>query len=524
MAKGTDIKVGGKTLKLSNLDKVLYPATGTTKGDVLRYYAAVAPALIPHVARRPLTLKRYPHGVDGEFFYEKQCPTFRPEWINTYAVPRERKAGEVNYCVLTDAASLVWVANLASIEIHVLLSVKPRVLRPTAIAFDLDPGPGLGVLDCAEAAASLRAALAVWNLRAFPKTSGKKGLHVYVPLNSAVTFDDTKPFAHAVARGLEQAYPDRFVSNMRKELRKGKIFVDWSQNDAHKTTVAPYSLRATERPCVSTPVTWEELDEAVRTGRAESLFFSPDDALRRVSERGDLFAPVETLRQKLPRDTPDVVVRKIGESARAGARRPKKRLSVYRQKRDFTRTPEPSDATPAGASGEPRFVIQKHDATRLHYDFRLEVNGALASWAVPKGPSTDPKDRRLAVRTEDHPMAYAGFEGVIPEGEYGAGPVIVWDEGTYVNVSSKNGSLLPMEKGLEKGHVDIWLKGRKLNGAWTLTRINDDQKSWILVKRRDAGALRPPNPVLERPESVLTGRTIEDVERDPRARTWHSNR
>jgi bifunctional non-homologous end joining protein LigD len=523
MKKTSEVRVGNRTLSLSNLDKVLYPS-GFTKGQVIDYYIRMADLILRHAGNRPLTLKRYPNGVNAGFFYEKECPSHRPGWMKTKSVRRTHHEGEVRYCVLSDTASLAWVANLASIELHVLLSRIDHIDRPTTMVFDFDPGPGRLLLDCAWAATEMKTMLASVGLECFPKSSGKKGIHLYVPLDGKSTFEETKPFAHALALLMERRFPDRIVSKMQKSLREGKILVDWSQNDDHKTTVAPYSLRASPQPTVSAPLAWDEIERALRIKDASILVFEADAMKRRLKEKGDLFEPVARLRQKLP-DIGD-----LRESTTAAERPPRRRaprrgaLAEYNKKRDFKVTPEPSGA-PASlppADG-PRFVIQKHAASHLHYDFRLESEGVLKSWAVPKGPSADPDVKRLAMQTEDHPMNYAGFEGVIPEGEYGGGAVMVWDQGTFVNLTQKNGSLVPFERGLEKGHVDFWLKGAKLNGAWSLIRTQGP-RHWLLRKKKDAAASTDREPVKQQPDSVLTGRSIERIAADRRSRVWHSNR
>ena len=267
-------------VKFSNLDKVLYPAAGFTKGQVIDYYRGIGPVLVPHLEGRQLTMKRYPDGVDGKFFFEKRCPSHRPDWVHV---------DDAGFCVVDDLETLLWVANLASLELHPSLT---RDGRPTTLVFDLDPGAPAGIRECVQVARRLREVFAHFGLESFPKTSGSKGLQVYVPLNVETSYDETKPFAHAVARMLEQEQPDLVVSRQRKDIRKGKVLVDWSQNDEHKTTVAVYSLRARERPTVSTPLDWDELDG--------DLVFEADDVLARVEEHGDLFAPVLELTQELP--------------------------------------------------------------------------------------------------------------------------------------------------------------------------------------------------------------------------------
>jgi len=278
---------------------VLYPKAGFTKGDMIEYYTRVAPALLPHLRGRPLTLKRYPNGVDGQYFYEKQCPSHRPEWVHTAAVSTGRKT--IDFCLCEDLPTLVWLANLADIELHTSLSLAERIERPRMMVFDLDPGEPAGIVECCQVSLWLRDVFEPLGLEAFAKTSGSKGLQVYVPLNTEVTYDDTKPFAKAVAELLEKQHRDLVVSRMSKELRPGKVFVDWSQNDEHKTTVNVYSLRARERPTVSTPVTWDEVHACLDARDPSLLVFEHDDVLRRVERDGDLFAPVLTLVQELPR-------------------------------------------------------------------------------------------------------------------------------------------------------------------------------------------------------------------------------
>ena len=299
-ASALEVTVEGRQLKLSNLDKVLYPEVGFTKGQVVDYYTRIAPVLLPHLRRRALTLKRYPNGVDGQFFYEKNCPKHRPPWVETVAVWSERNRADVNYCLANDLPTLVWVANLASLELHTSLSWAEDVKRPSMLVFDLDPGPPATVVECAQVAFWLRELFEGWGLQLFPKTSGSKGLQLYVPLNTPVTYGETKPFAHALARMLEERHPGLVVSSMKKELRHGRVLIDWSQNDDSKTTVCVYSLRARPRPTVSTPVTWDEVERLAAAGDPDLLVFDAADVLRRMEQEGDVFAPVLELEQTLP--------------------------------------------------------------------------------------------------------------------------------------------------------------------------------------------------------------------------------
>lgn len=295
-----DIEIDGRPLRLSNLQKVLYPASGFTKAHVIDYYRRIAPVLLPHLRDRPLTLKRYPEGVDHNYFYEKNCPSHRPAWLSTVPVWSERNDGVVNYCVVNDLASLVWAANLADIELHPSLSVRRDLTRPTALVFDLDPGEGVDVVACARVALLLRERLVSMPLQAYPKTSGGKGLQVYVPLNSETDYDASKTFARRLAQSLEKRFPNDIASRMQKTLRRGKVLIDWSQNDQHKTTVCVYSLRAQDPPTVSTPLHWHEVETLAVRGDRERVRFSPEAVLARVHEFGDLFAPVLDQVQPLP--------------------------------------------------------------------------------------------------------------------------------------------------------------------------------------------------------------------------------
>jgi bifunctional non-homologous end joining protein LigD len=294
----TTLKIGRHNVPISNSNKILYPSANFTKGQVIDYYARITPALMPHLKNRPLTLKRYPNGVDGPFFYEKMCPSHRPEWVATTRVKTTNR--DIDFCLVNDPATLVWVANLASLELHTLLARAPDLTRPTFMVFDHDPGEGTGLLECCKVALRFRDLLANLGLQSFPKTSGGKGLHLYVPLNTKVNFDQTKAFSHAVAGLMEREDPAHITTVMRKDLRKGKVFLDWSQNDDHKTTVCVYSLRARQKPTVSTPVTWDEVEKAVKKKDATPLIFESQDTLRRVDKLGDLFEPVLKVKQKLP--------------------------------------------------------------------------------------------------------------------------------------------------------------------------------------------------------------------------------
>lgn len=301
MSNKAELIVEDRKLPVSNLNKVLYPKAGFTKGQLIDYYIRIAPVLLPHLKDRPLTMKRYPNGVEAEFFYEKNCPSHRPAWVKTARVWSEGNQRDMHYCLAQDLPTLVWAANLANIELHTSLARKQDVARPTMMVFDLDPGAPADIVQCCQVGLWLRDLLGEMKLKSFPKTSGSKGLQVYVPLNTPTTFDQTKELSRALAERLEQEHPKLIISKMARALRKGKVFVDWSQNDQHKTTVNVYSLRAREQPTVSTPVSWEEVEKALKKKDAKQLVFTSGQVLRRVEKLGDLFAPVEKLKQKLPK-------------------------------------------------------------------------------------------------------------------------------------------------------------------------------------------------------------------------------
>jgi len=301
LSKPEVVEIEDKHLSLTNLDKVLYPETGFTKGQVIDYYARIAPALLPHLAGRPLTLKRYPEGVDKEYFFEKNATKHRPDWVRTAPIWSEGNQRNVNYILVNDLPTLVWIANLAAIELHPSLSLAKDIASPRSMVFDLDPGPPANIVQCCQVGMWLREIFEHFGLQSFPKTSGSKGLQIYVPLNTPSNYDLTKNFSHALARLLESEHRDLVVSDMKKQLRVGKVFVDWSQNDQHKTTVSVYSLRAREHPTVSTPLKWEEVEQALKKRDATLLVFEAGQVLDRVGKMGDLFEPVLKLKQKLPK-------------------------------------------------------------------------------------------------------------------------------------------------------------------------------------------------------------------------------
>ena len=304
MGETRQVEVEGKELKLSNLDKVIYPKTGFTKGEMVDYYAKVAPAIVPHLSGRAVTLRRFPEGVEDldAAFFEKRCPKHRPKWVKTAKVQAGPQAGVIEFCVCDSLPTLIWMAQLAALELHPSLSLSRAPKRPTVVAFDLDPGPPADVVDCSRVALRLREVLSQLKLESFVKTSGSKGMQLYVPLNTKATYEETRPFAQALAQLIAKQDPENILAKMGKKTdRSGKVFIDWYQNNERKTTISVYSLRARERPTCSTPVTGEEVEAVAESGDGSSLVFEANDVLGRIEQHGDLFAPVLELEQQLPK-------------------------------------------------------------------------------------------------------------------------------------------------------------------------------------------------------------------------------
>ncbi len=526
MPKKQQITIDGHELTISNLDKVFYPSNGFTKGDVIRFYSQLADAILPHLHDRPLTLKRYPDGITAEHFYEKNAPKHTPSWVKRFAVPRSEGGPDIHYVLCNDLATLVWVTNLGDIEKHVLLARGPDVNRPTSVVFDLDPGEPATILDCGKVALHLKGVFDALNLESFVKVSGSKGLHLTVPLNSAVTYETSQPFAKTIAELVEQQLPDCVVSAMAKTLRRGKVLIDWSQNSDFKTTVCVYAMRAKEGgPFISMPVTWQELGRAVKRNDADALFFRPDAAVKRIKRLGDLFAPVLKLKQNLPgaftkalAAGPPPKLSSWPRNRSKSGHDHDKSLREYAAKRDHKRTPEPAArpvAEKAKSKGVHRFVIQKHEASHLHYDWRLEMQGVLRSWAVPKGPPMKPKEARLAMHVEDHPLEYADFEGTIPPGNYGAGTVMVWDQGEYEDLTGNPAAAF------HQGKMHIVMRGKKLKGEWILVkdRREEDSNKWLLIKAGEPLKLS----AKADDTSAISGRSMKQIAKANDAQ-WQSNR
>jgi bifunctional non-homologous end joining protein LigD len=472
--RGETVEVGGHRLQLTNLDKVLYPETGTTKADVLGYYAAVAEWMLPHVEGRPATRKRWVDGVEGPVFFEKNLPDSAPDWVSRHEIEHKDHANV--YPMVNDLATLTWLAQVAALEVHVpQWRFGPRGARrnPDRLVLDLDPGEGVGLAECVAVARELRPIVEGMGLELVPVTSGSKGIHLYARLDGRQTSEQVSDVAHELARALETDHPDLVLSTMGRADRRGKVLLDWSQNNGNKTTVAPYSLRGRARPTVATPRTWREL----ASPSLRQLEYT--EVLSRLKRRGDPLADVSS-------GTP-VPPGELGEDFRnteAAEHDPddrrRDRLAKYRSMRDPAKTREPVPAeAPASTDGR-SFVIQEHHASRLHWDFRLEHDGVLVSWALPKGEPDDPGTNHLAVQTEDHPLEYGTFEGTIAKGEYGAGEVTICDSGEYDLEKWREGKeVIVVLHGEQRGTRRVALihtghGGGRAESNWLIHRMKDD--------------------------------------------------
>lgn len=504
----SEVTIDGRRLRLTNLDKVMYPTTGTTKGDVIEYYRSVAGVFVPHAAGRPATRKRWVHGVDGPAFFSKNADSGTPEWVRRVGIQHSRD--RAHYPVVDDAATLVFLAQLAALEIHVpqwRFDAAGVPQHPDRLVLDLDPGEGAGMAECVELALIVKEILDGVGLVSVPVTSGSKGLHLYAGLDGHLTSAEASDLARQLAVALEATHPDLVVSDMKKELRTGKVLLDWSQNNGAKTTVAPYSLRGREQPWVAAPRTWDEIAPGLTQ-------LTSGEVLRRLATIGDPLAVLlpDALRRPARASDPPAADQGNAEGPKAasgmaqiagaaGAGGPD-RLATYRAKRDADRTPEPVPAVTPPPGGGTSFVIQEHHARRLHHDFRLERDGVLVSWAVPKLTPLAPKVTRLAVQTEDHPLEYGTFAGSIPAGEYGAGEVTIWDAGTYT-----------LEKWREGREVIATLNGRPDGGlggvprryALIHTGHGDEEKNWLLQLMADAPAAGPPAAAPAAPDATDPG-------------------
>ncbi|MFB7891499.1 ATP-dependent DNA ligase [Microbacterium sp. NPDC056044] len=462
------VRIGGRRLRITNLGKVLYPETGTTKGEVIDYYSRIAEVLIPHVVGRPVTRKRWPDGVGteddpGMVFFAKDLERGAPSWVRRMPIPHS--TGTKEYPLIGDVPTLVYLAQVASLELHVpqwRFDATGGRGPADRLVLDLDPGPGAGLAECAVVAGWAREILLDMGLEPYPVTSGSKGIHLYAALPPGQSTEQASALANELARAIEADHPELVVSSMKKAQRQGKVLIDWSQNNGSKTTIAPYSLRGRPHPTVAAPRTWEELDDPA----LRHLEFT--EVLDRIETIGDPMAALG--------------FHAGGRDAESGP------LSAYISKRSADRTPEPVPANPLGATphGElPRFVIQEHHATALHWDFRLEHDGVLVSWAVPRGVPHSYKRNNLAIMTEDHPMEYATFEGTIPAGEYGGGTVTIWDDGRYDLEKWRDDEVIATLEGRPGGPLG------RVRLALIRTAGEGEKSSWLLHRMKTDAAGRP---------------------------------
>ncbi|MFW0783036.1 ATP-dependent DNA ligase [Gordonia sp. CPCC 206044] len=487
---GDDLDVDGRRIPVTNLDKVLYPQTGTRKFEVIDYYSRIAEVMLPHLAGRPITRKRWPNGVESNPFFEKDLPDSAPDWLDRFDEQHSRRV--ITYPLATGRADLVWFGQMAALELHTPQWRVPDddgAPKADRLVLDLDPGPDVPLSQCAEVALMIRDMLAAAGLTAYPVTSGGKGLHVYARFDRPVAPDSARTVAKQIATSLADAHPDEITASMAKAIRPRKVFIDWSQNSGSKTTLAPYSLRGREQPWVAAPRAWDELTDP----DIGQLLFG--EVLERVAADGDLLADL---------DSPDAAAAPPASSEPPPTSNPVVSLGEYRRKRDSSKTPEPfgdnAHRDQSDDSSGPIFVIQEHHARRLHYDFRLERDGVLVSWAIPKNLPDDPGQNRLAVHTEDHPMDYADFAGDIPAGEYGGGHVEIWDRGTYETEKWRDDEVI------------VRLHGERLQGRYALIHTGD--KNWLAHLMSDEprpivpDSLREPRPMLATDESIenLDGR------------------
>ena len=445
MTRKDYLEIDGRRISVTNLSKLLYPGGRFTKAKVIDYYIRISKYLLPHLKDRPVTLKRFPNGIFAEFFYEKEAPAFTPDWVQTFPVPRRETPGApIRYILINDLPTLVWLANLANLEIHPFLHRAPRIERPTWIVFDLDPGQGADVLTCGRVALMLREVLKQLRLESFVKVSGSKGLQLYVPLNTPVTYEQTKPFAKAIADLMAEREPKLIVAKMPKVFRAKKVFIDWSQNDDYKTTVGVYSLRAkTHRPYVSMPIDWDEIKRAVNKGDVDKFYFTPDQALGELEKRGDIFKVVLTMKQKFPGDV--------------AASRPTRGISPTVRKRSITER----QIMPASRQGGRRhFAIEQRGA---HKHLLLEMKNRIRQWSI--GPGLPKKAGEARTISSEEDASAGSLEKLMKRTDSQK----TRDVGNYELIEgSHNGNFLR-----------VYLSGRRNKGEWTLSR---ERKRWQLTK------------------------------------------
>ena len=463
----TNVKVGRRDVELSNLKKVLFPEPPITKAELIHYYLQAAPTILGHIQGHPLSLVRYPDGIEGQRFFQKNRPEWAPEWIEHVTLGESEK---VDYILATEPASLVWLANLACIELHQMHGRAPHYDQPEYMVFDLDPPEGFPFPGIVELAVALRQHVESFGYHCFVKTTGGKGVHLVAPLEPKWSFDQVFAAAKEIARGFAAAHKESATLQLAKESRGSKVLVDIYRNRTYQTIVCPYSVRGRAGAPVSMPLSWEQLQ-----GTRDPGVYNIHTVLDRLQQEADAWEAMGAYAARLHTDRNSPRKRKV---ARYSAPKAETTLSTYAKKRSFDITPEPGPEPAAG--GGDLFVIHRHHATRLHYDLRLERDGVLQSWAVPKGMPPRPGIKRLAVHVEDHPLEYGSFEGTIPKGQYGAGPVWIFSRGKYaITKEKKDGFHFRLQSvGLTAEYRLIHTKGKD----WLLERVDPPQVDWLREK------------------------------------------
>ncbi|MEQ1587130.1 MAG: non-homologous end-joining DNA ligase [Cyclobacteriaceae bacterium] len=475
-------QVGKRKLELSNLEKVLFPADGITKAEVIEYYLKIAPTLLQHVKGRALTLIRFPDGVGGESFYQKNRPEWAPDWIEFVKLGKEEKK---DYILATEPASLVWLANLAALELHQLHSRKPDFEHPDYMVFDLDPPEGYDFTKVVSLALDLKSYIESFGYTCFAKTTGGKGIHICCPIEPKWDFHTVFEAAQTIAQPYTERNVRETTLQIKKEARKGRVLIDIFRIRSGQSIVSPYSLRGRKGAPVSMPLTWDEI-----AGLKSPVEFNINNAVDKVVQDGDAWEGMDAFAVELHthRKAKVVKAKKLPVSKK---HKTPEQLESYEQKRDFKKTPEPEARILEGTGTS--FVVHRHHASHLHYDLRLEQDGVLKSWAVPRGLPPHPGVKRLAVQTEDHPMKYLTFDGVIPKGQYGAGEMWIYALGKYqITKDKKDGFYFRLSSKEVNGEYRIYkIKAKE----WLLERVDTPQVNYLqdeIEPMLSGSAVKPP--------------------------------
>ena len=457
------VKVGKRKVELSNLKKVLFPDEKILKAELIEYYLKISPSILGHVKGRALSFIRFPDGIKGEQFFQKNRPEGTPEWVDHVALGEDKP---IDYILATEEASLVWLANMACIEFHQIHSHKPKFDRPDYMVFDLDPPEDYGFNRVVDLALSFKEHIEGFGYQPFVKTTGRKGLHILAPIEPKWDFDKVFEAASAIAKPFVEARSQSTTLHIKKTARKSRVLVDIYRNRPSQTIVSPYSVRGLPGAPVSTPLPWDRL-ESVRDPAA----FNIRTVLEQVEKEGDAWEGMAAYATNLHTERKTTRKRKAAKSIETAGR-----LKKYAKKRSFKKTPEPGPEEIGGDGNS--FVVHRHHASRLHYDLRLEKDGALRSWAVPKGMPPRPGIKRLAVSVEDHPMKYLTFEGTIPKGEYGGGKIWIFAKGKYEITKQKKDDSFYFRLHSRELNAEYRLIHTK-NKEWLLERVDTPQVDWL---------------------------------------------